>query len=642
MAGLWTRYMESTSGTKPTIVSQIIQASPTSITAEDRKGLVQNLLDDIESNSFQKQDVPKALLAIKTLARMPEGSTVLVKQSNLKALYKLASPSNPAAVSSETLRCVANALLLVESGRDGWVNIEGGQLCLQYLCDPKTNEEFCFLNARILFLSTVKQSAFLKGIAEDKKQLESTADRCEALLDSITAGKPFARDALTDVLKFIFNLFLQYPRMVDAEAGTSGGSGKVMGEQWSSRFDPFIAPLTRVLVGLPVAKPPLAAPLTHVIHALLNIPVAPYTNIWFPSGSPSSSPTVRHSTIDMSTLKGKLKKQRSEADKDKDKEYKPPSSSFADPFQRAMSLLSSQRRSFGSSPRPDPPRRSMGSAPSVSATDSPSRSSANSQVPSPTRARSSSPLPHSSEKGTNASASSSSTSSSATKYHIVHHACALLDSTLEIYWPGTTEADSPDVRAAAKRENVVLDEVITPLVVLLARLGADPGARAEMRRWILPEDLDRKDPLEGRGDVLGRCMRLMSCVYFPRLKDAIGEWFYMLAGEDGSTLSALIGYGNAAGFLFNKGILSAPPPPPASSSASGSSSIPVPENINPITGTINREMEDDGPEMTEEEKEREAEKLFVLFDRLEKSGMVENPVRKAIQEGKLSMGPFGP
>lgn len=46
--------------------------------------------------------------------------------------------------------------------------------------------------------------------------------------------------------------------------------------------------------------------------------------------------------------------------------------------------------------------------------------------------------------------------------------------------------------------------------------------------------------------------------------------------------------------------------------------------------------------MTDEEKELEAEKLFVLFDRLEKTGMVQNPIRKAIQEGKLSLGPFGP
>lgn len=39
-------------------------------------------------------------------------------------------------------------------------------------------------------------------------------------------------------------------------------------------------------------------------------------------------------------------------------------------------------------------------------------------------------------------------------------------------------------------------------------------------------------------------------------------------------------------------------------------------------------------EMTEEEKEAEAEKLFYLFDRLEKSGALspnQNPVRRAMQ-----------
>lgn len=100
-----------------------------------------------------------------------------------------------------------------------------------------------------------------------------------------------------------------------------------------------------------------------------------------------------------------------------------------------------------------------------------------------------------------------------------------------------------------------------------------------------------------------------------------------------TTLSGYLGYGNVAGFLFQKGVVSTP----ARSSTSGaptstSSGLP----INPITGTIEREHEP--IPMTDEEKEQEAEKLFVLFDRLEKTGTLppsRNPIRKAIQEGKL-------
>ena len=62
------------------------------------------------------------------------------------------------------------------------------------------------------------------------------------------------------------------------------------------------------------------------------------------------------------------------------------------------------------------------------------------------------------------------------------------------------------------------------------------------------------------------------------------------------------------------------------------------KEINPITGQ-RRDMEpqDFGPEMTDEEKEREAERLFVLFEKLKATGVVNvlNPVEQALQEGRF-------
>ena len=92
-----------------------------------------------------------------------------------------------------------------------------------------------------------------------------------------------------------------------------------------------------------------------------------------------------------------------------------------------------------------------------------------------------------------------------------------------------------------------------------------------------------------------------------------------------SILAGQIGYGNCAGFLFNKGIMA---PPAGTTDAEGAT-------VNPITGIRNQTRSNPGDEMTEEEKELEAEKLFVLFDRLEKAGMAVNPIRKAQEEGKL-------
>ena len=97
-------------------------------------------------------------------------------------------------------------------------------------------------------------------------------------------------------------------------------------------------------------------------------------------------------------------------------------------------------------------------------------------------------------------------------------------------------------------------------------------------------------------------------------------------------LNAQIGYGNAAGFLFNRNLLSAPPPntteDPSSRPSGGKG------KINPITGTYEQPARP-MPEMTQEEKEREAEKLFTLFDRLEKAGGMENPIKTALHAGKL-------
>jgi hypothetical protein len=56
--------------------------------------------------------------------------------------------------------------------------------------------------------------------------------------------------------------------------------------------------------------------------------------------------------------------------------------------------------------------------------------------------------------------------------------------------------------------------------------------------------------------------------------------------------------------------------------------------INPITGTyyddaISQELAN----MTDEEKEREAERLFVLFDRLNKTGVMKVDLERTAQMG---------
>lgn len=89
-------------------------------------------------------------------------------------------------------------------------------------------------------------------------------------------------------------------------------------------------------------------------------------------------------------------------------------------------------------------------------------------------------------------------------------------------------------RARKESPDNSLDDLMSPLVVLIARLCvADENTRIRIRQWIVPDDLDRSTPLEERSDVLGRCLRLLASVYHPRLKDSVGEMLYAMADSNG-------------------------------------------------------------------------------------------------------------
>ncbi|KAF9263754.1 hypothetical protein L218DRAFT_901416 [Marasmius fiardii PR-910] len=263
---------------------------------------------------------------------------------------------------------------------------------------------------------------------------------------------------------------------------------------------------------------------------------------------------------------------------------------------------------------------------------------------------------------------------------VVQHTQDLLDKSLAYYFPKSEPSDSESIRdfAKSKHPSDELDDILSPLIILATRLCiGDLSARKRICDWIVPPDMDRdpENPLDERPNVLGRCIRLMGSVYHKRLKESAGELLYAMCGQDAGVLSSKVGYGHVAGFLFEKGVMSAPAPATdegeggssttaagagTSSSTSGIEEIEDegegegtgartglesemtfagPSNtrqVNPITGTyVPERTSNPMDDMSEEEKEREMEKLFVLFDRMEKTGALnpeQNPVRKAIQK----------
>lgn len=354
----------------------------------------------------------------------------------------------------------------------------------------------------------------------------------------------------------------------------------------TSTSNSVLAPLLNYYFSLPSPGLSVGPPLAHVIHNLILIPVSNTLRpVWFPGRSKQGTPSATGSPTVEPGEPGSPSREAS--------------TSKPGALDRALSLLSGGRRSLTRDRTP----------------------------------RAASPV----DVGPNPA----------------RRAADLLDRFLAELLPGACDPDDAEARDRVHRlADGTLDDALSPVLVLLTRLAtADAASRRTLYNRYFPAELDRSSPLEKRADTLGRCLRLLSAVYHPRSRDAAGELLYALCSSDGAPrlphfrgypmgadaavaagiLVGQVGYGNVAGLLYNKGVMAAPP------RAEGTpTSTPSGQAINPITGTTYAPPSS-GPEMTDEEKEEEAEKLFVLFDRLEKNGAIQpsqNPVRKAMQEAQ--------
>ncbi|KAJ5659414.1 hypothetical protein N7507_005865 [Penicillium longicatenatum] len=180
-----------------------------------------------------------------------------------------------------------------------------------------------------------------------------------------------------------------------------------------------------------------------------------------------------------------------------------------------------------------------------------------------------------------------------------------------------------------------LEEKAVPLLhtLIIAHELAPDEQRKYMQSRLLPEDSDRSEPI-GRSDTLASRLLKLSTGPYPNLKTGISELMFVLAGRDAENLTRKIGYGFAAGFLASRGMEI----PQSASEAFADDSNGLDAGVNPITGQRwTAEPKDSAPPMTMEEKEREAERLFVLFERAKANGLltVENPVTQAFHEGRF-------
>lgn len=166
-----------------------------------------------------------------------------------------------------------------------------------------------------------------------------------------------------------------------------------------------------------------------------------------------------------------------------------------------------------------------------------------------------------------------------------------------------------------------LDATVTPLVCIISSIyenaPADSPVRDFIRKSLLPSEEERTKVL-GKGDTLpARLLANMTNPIAPEFARAVSHLLFNVSDKDANKFVENIGYGYASGFLFQNNI---PVPEGLGGDAEKGESSQAGQGsrraINPITGQfLDTETFPDMPEMTMEEKEREAERLFVLFER---------------------------
>lgn len=182
-----------------------------------------------------------------------------------------------------------------------------------------------------------------------------------------------------------------------------------------------------------------------------------------------------------------------------------------------------------------------------------------------------------------------------------------------------------------------LDEAAASLCTILRRAYelADQDMKLWMQRTLLPNNADRSKPL-GQGETLSaRLLQLSISPNLPTLRENIANLLFELSDKDANKFIENIGYGYASGFLTSHNITI-----PANAMKTDRGATESGADVNPVTGQRRSAEEQERPptdDMTEEEKEREAERLYVLFERLRATGVVnvKNPVQQAIDEGRF-------
>ncbi|XP_060884082.1 synembryn-A [Labrus mixtus] len=176
-----------------------------------------------------------------------------------------------------------------------------------------------------------------------------------------------------------------------------------------------------------------------------------------------------------------------------------------------------------------------------------------------------------------------------------------------------------------------IKEKLTPVLNLLTEsCRAHRETRHYVRKHILPPLRDVSHRPEEGSTVKNRLIRLMTHLDTD-LKHCAADLIFVLCKENVRRFVKYTGYGNAAGLLATRGLLGGQTSRTLSSDTQYSSDSDsdteeyrqVKDRVNPVTGRVEAEQPDPMEGMTEDEKEEEAKRLIMLFNKLSRDKIIQ-------------------
>ncbi|SEI32863.1 YALIA101S03e04566g1_1 [Yarrowia lipolytica] len=201
--------------------------------------------------------------------------------------------------------------------------------------------------------------------------------------------------------------------------------------------------------------------------------------------------------------------------------------------------------------------------------------------------------------------------------------------TLEVQLKQVLCATYPDITALAQ-----LLYGLAPLVPIVTTVdGAEP-AREILCRVFLPSDEDRKEAIGKTKSIPSRLLKVTEEPEFQDCKFLVNEAQWVLCEENKDKFTDAIGFGYAAGYLTGFAASSASTGP-ASNSGFGYDKV-TGQKLTPELQEL-KKLQEQISAMSPEEKEREAEKLMYLFNRMKELGIVnfDHPMRAAQESGRF-------